>query len=118
MLVAIIHKLLLQLFGGVARRASVEGEEQEEAPEAYEAQVDFKPIVPLPPKIEVRTGEENEEVLAFARSFSLSFFSALFRCCSRIALSSTDTIRERRSIRSAEWAISRSSVTRRESIVW
>lgn len=37
--------------------------EEEEAVESPEADIYFQPVVPLPPKVEVRTGEENEEVL-------------------------------------------------------
>lgn len=37
--------------------------EEEETVESPEADIYFQPVVPLPPKVEVRTGEEDEEVL-------------------------------------------------------
>jgi E3 SUMO-protein ligase RanBP2 len=39
------------------------GGEETGAPEDYEPEVVFTPVIPLPDKIEVVTGEEEEEVL-------------------------------------------------------
>ena len=36
--------------------------------EEYEPDVDFKPVVPLPDLVEVKTGEEDEEILFSERS--------------------------------------------------
>jgi len=47
------------MFGTSAEKSA---EDNEDDPEAFEATVDFKPVVPLPDKIDVVTGEENEEV--------------------------------------------------------
>uniref|UniRef100_A0A1I8A264 RanBD1 domain-containing protein n=1 Tax=Steinernema glaseri TaxID=37863 RepID=A0A1I8A264_9BILA len=43
-------------------------ESDDERAAEYEPDVQFAPVIPLPPKIEVKTGEEGEEVMFMARS--------------------------------------------------
>jgi len=50
-------------------------EDEEGAAEEYEPDVDFKPVVPLPELIEVKTGEEDEDVLFSERSKLFRFAS-------------------------------------------
>merc|ERR1719342_311343 len=59
--------------GGTYNQAGGEGGEPEE-PEAYEPEVNFVPVIPLPDKVDVVTGEEDEEVVFEERA-------KLFRFC-------------------------------------
>ncbi|KAF1761418.1 hypothetical protein GCK72_009674 [Caenorhabditis remanei] len=49
----------------------------EEGDGEYEPEVDFKPVIPLPDLIEVKTGEEDEEVMFTARCKLYKYYSDL-----------------------------------------
>merc|ERR1719342_3193 len=59
--------------GGIFNQAGGEGGEPEE-PEAYEPEVNFVPVIPLPDKVDVVTGEEDEDIIFEERA-------KLFRFC-------------------------------------
>jgi hypothetical protein len=62
----------------------------DENPEVFEANVDFKPVCPLPDKIEVLTGEENETVCLCKHSLTNRVFCSR---CSRIEQSCSGTLK-------------------------
>ena len=51
------------MFGLGAKTAPCSASKDEDDPEAFEASLDFKPIVPLPDKVDVVTGEELRDQL-------------------------------------------------------
>merc|ERR1719342_1768512 len=59
--------------GGTFNQVVGEGGEPEE-PEAYEPEVNFVPVIPLPDKVDVVTGEEDEDIIFEERA-------KLFRFC-------------------------------------
>merc|ERR1719361_1747689 len=49
--------------GGAKNQETPRREQEDGEPEDYEPEVNFTPVIPLPDKVEVVTGEEEEEVL-------------------------------------------------------
>ena len=67
------------MFGGGAKKEDKEGDDGG-AEEEYEPTGEFTPVIPLPELVEVKTGEEEEEVLFSERA-------VLFRWVNFICLS-------------------------------
>jgi E3 SUMO-protein ligase RanBP2 len=74
------------MFGAISKPTTGDGEEPtspgatgDDNPEVFEANVDFKPVCPLPDKIDVVTGEENETALFTHRAKLFRFVSGEFK---------------------------------------
>lgn len=66
-----------------------ESGDEGDATEEYEPEVDFKPVVALPDLVEVKTGEEDEDVSLSTNIIIHRFF----RFCSLLELSCSDSTR-------------------------